>query len=247
MNSGLIVKFMHNNSPSLYCCSLHQKPPRYQVTQGKLINVLAGASAFDEGTKQQYRDDQWLMDDVGENISPLNSIFGDLTVLYWMWKNADDDFLGICQYRRPWIEEDVVNSDDGVLYVPEPALFGNMRHQYESSHGTFPAYQFSIDLANRKRIPLTVDMLEYAWNQGVFHGCNMARGPKWLFDRYCELVFETMMPFYEENMNLCESLQGYQRRSIAFVAERMITTLLIYRNHFFGEGKVKDARIGFTG
>ena len=247
MNSGLVVKCMLNSSPALYCCSLHERPPRYEVRHGSLIKVLAGASAFDQNVKQQYKDNGWLMDDDGEHISPLNSIFGDLTVLYWMWKNLDDPFLGICQYRRPWIEDDVAKSEDGVLYVPEPALFGNMRHQYESSHGQFPAYQISIDLANRKRIPLTVDMLQHSWNQGVFHGCNMARGPKWLFDLYCELVFETMMPFYEENKNLCESLNGYQRRSIAFTAERMITALLIYRNHFFGEGKVKDARIGFTG
>lgn len=247
MNSGPVAKLMQNKNPSLYCCCLHEQPPRYEVKQGRLINVLASASSFDEGVKQQYKQQGWMLDDSGENISPLNSIFGDLTVLYWMWKNAKDDFLGICQYRRPWVEEDIVNAEDGVLYVPEPAFFGNIKSQYESSHGCFPAYKVSIDLANRKRIPLTVDMLEYTWNQGFFHGCNMARGPKWLFDRYSELVFETVMPFYEENLNLCESLQGYQRRSIAFVAERMITALLVYRNHFFGEGKVKDARIGFFG
>lgn len=247
MNFGPLVKFMQNNTPSLYCCCLHKCPPRFSVQHGTLTPVLAGAHSFDEKTKQSYKDNGWKMDDEGDNISPLNSVFGDLTALYWMWKNAKDDFIGICQYRRPWVEEDVANAENGVLYVPEPALFGNMRHQYESSHQQFPAYQFSIDLAKRNRIPLTVNMLEHSWNQGVFHGCNMARGPKWLFDKYCELVFETMMPFYEENKALCDSLQGYQRRSIAFAAERMITALLIYRNHFFGEGKIKDARIGFTG
>ena len=68
-----------------------------------------------------------------------------------------------------------------------------------------------------------------------------------LFRSYASLVFETMVPFYIENNQLCQSLQGYQRRSIAFTAERMITALLLYRDHFFGHGKVKEANIGFIG
>ena len=62
---------------------------------------MAGAFSLGGQDRQSYETAGWLMDDEGDNISFLNSYFGDLTVLYWAWKNAPDDHLGVCQYRRP--------------------------------------------------------------------------------------------------------------------------------------------------
>lgn len=236
---------MANNSPTLYCCCIADQPPRFTSANSTIVPVLGGAALCSDAEK--YKKMGWELDDEGQNLSMLNDIFGDLTVLYWAWKNKNDSHLGVCQYRRPWNDDEVGNSEEDVLYVPPPAVFGSVRRQYEDCHSIFPAYQISMDLANRGRIPLTPEMVDYTWNQHLFHGCNMARGPKYLFDKYVSLVFETMVPFYIENNQLCQSLQGYQRRSIAFTAERMITALLLHRDHFFGHGKVKEANIGFIG
>jgi len=60
--------------------------------------VLAGAALGRADVVCDYRDDD------GENISSLNPVYNELTVLYWAWKNydklGDPDYLGLMHYRR---------------------------------------------------------------------------------------------------------------------------------------------------
>lgn len=234
------------NSPIHYCCSQPDRHPRFEVSNGRLVPVLAGSSLECEVTRQDLVNRGWVMDDSGVNISNYNPIFGDLTVLYWAWKNSKHDHISICQYRRRWDEGEVSRAEDDTLYIPTAHYFpeGGMKRQYEEWHGpAFPAVAISRDLANRRKIPLTVEMVDYAWEKGGFYGCNMVRGSRYLFNQFCELVFSTIMPFYNENIDLCNSIAGYNRRSIAFAAERMISALLVHRRYFFGNQAIKEAQI----
>lgn len=209
--------------------------------------VIAGATYLSKERRSFYEQYGFAMDDTGGNISCLNPWFGDLTLLYWTWKNAKEDYLGVCQYRRPWEEQDLLASEEDVLYVPSPAMFGSVEQQYMECHSVFNAPLFTRELAKQGRIPLTCEMVDEAWRQQKFYGCNMVRGPKELFDKYCSLVFATMMPLWEEHQELCRSFDGYQQRSIAFTAERLITAIILNSEYFFGPEKVKEARIGFIG
>jgi hypothetical protein len=39
-------------------------------------------------------------DDTGENISEKNPYYSELTGIYWVWKNTQQDVTGTCHYRR---------------------------------------------------------------------------------------------------------------------------------------------------
>jgi lipopolysaccharide biosynthesis glycosyltransferase len=41
-----------------------------------------------------------LGDDTGDNISEKRETFNEFTVMYWVWKNVDADYYGLCHYRR---------------------------------------------------------------------------------------------------------------------------------------------------
>ena len=48
----------------------------------------------------------YMRDDVGDSISALNPYYGELTGMYWLWKNYHDaDLIGICHYRRFFFNE----------------------------------------------------------------------------------------------------------------------------------------------
>ena len=61
----------------------------------KYSSMLVGASIHEEV------DDQFdVKDNSGENISEKNPNYCELTGIYWIWKNAKVDNVGICHYRR---------------------------------------------------------------------------------------------------------------------------------------------------
>ncbi len=61
---------------------------------------LPYCTAIQTGAAQTTPWPGYLQDNVGDNISQKNRYFGELTGLYWVWKNTTDPLVGWCHYRR---------------------------------------------------------------------------------------------------------------------------------------------------
>lgn len=181
-------------------------------------------------------------------LSCLNPWWAELTCIEEIIRSADEPFIGIAQYRRPWTESALAPSREDVLYVTEPALFGQgVGNQLRQGHQSFDGVSLVMDAAkNVPGFPFNEDELDKLWSQPYFHGCSMARGPNKEFKTVMAVLFDAMMPIWDRNKDFLMSIEGYDRRSIAFIAERLMTGLILYRDKFFPSIEIMTAPIGYV-
>lgn len=185
-----------------------------------------------------------LNDATGENISHLNPYYCELTGVYWVCRNTDHPWVGNAHYRRKWNEEDVRSSEDGVLYVSDACRFPHtLKRQFLEGHG-FDAISITQEMARRKQIPLTEAQLEATWGGTVFHGCLMARGPQSYYRQFMDVLFACIDPIWADYGAQIRSMDGYNRRMIGFIAERMMTALILHAADFF-PFPVRQSRVEF--
>ena len=109
------------------------------------------------------------LDNEGENISALNKQFCELTALYWIWKNATEDVVGLVHYRRhftmpeDWLQRMAENEVDVILPVPLYVV-PNLEENYRSRHdGTDLDYLFSYVKENNQE---EYDKMRAFWKNG---------------------------------------------------------------------------------
>lgn len=183
----------------------------------------------------------WLTENKGENISNLNNFYGEVSGMYWLWKNymnnfKNTDWIGFCQYRRLWLnslfetkqktnlsslysnllnpDNKIFSSCDAILLQPTIISRQNLNSEFETIYGK-NILSKCLDFVDEKN---KVDFKKFLEGNQMSI-CNMFITKPNIFNSYCEDMFYWIDKCYDycKKLNL---LKGKNTRLPVFMVER---------------------------
>lgn len=228
---------------TLYCNSFAGKDPLH--TQCNQKTLMCGSYHLNSDTKQKCIDKGYILDDTKQNISHLNHLLGDLTGLYWIWKNTNEEYVGTNQYRRFYDDKQLTSLfplKNDTIYVSNFLAFGeSVWSQYIASHG-----ELGINILKKaihlKTIPITNDMFNSMYQTNLLSTCNTFFAHNELFNKTTQLLFDIIFELYRGTKYLLEFVQfglhtgrnPNDKRLLAFLAERILNIIYFNARYFFG-------------
>lgn len=183
-----------------------------------------------------------VCDNTGDNISDKNREYCELTALYWIWKNTQAKYVGLCHYRRHFELDErqllQLSSSDIDVVVTIPILnFPSVGEVYAQDHNE---EDWKIMMEGIKKIaPEYINTAKSIQDGIYYYAYNMFIAKKAIFDAYCQWLFP-VLSYCEKHCKKKEST--YQNRYIGFLAERLLT---IYMKHHEEEYKIVYAKKHF--
>ena len=177
-------------------------------------------------------------DDLPDNISGLNYKLNENTAIYAAWKNnlfGDAQYVGHTHYRRLFDPKDLEDINDYDLVVNEPvpmrfntsALTGakepnivetTVQMGYQICHNLEDFFKMESYVRNS---PYGILFKEWASESTLFAPMNLFVMKRAMFNQYCEWMFPILLQL-EKEISI-EGRDNYQKRVLAFLAERMLS------------------------
>lgn len=133
-------------------------------------------------------------DDVGDNISVHNPYYNELTGLYWVWKNTNDKYTGICHYRRRF-ESDIVLEPllkgEADIVLPLPFVVGNSLYTYYQHWGVKEYYDEMLNVI-KEYYPDYYETATWCASHIIFIPNNICITNRKILDEYCDFLFEVV-------------------------------------------------------
>lgn len=171
----------------------------------------------------------YMRDDTGVSISEKNCYYGELTGVYWVWKNIkSSDYVGICHYRRYFCTEEgrILTEKEYEAILSEYDLIVSKKLKLNFSYYDGYAGDYNIrDLdavgeVIREHYPDFYESFErLVREKGTYFG-NMMVCRKALFDEYCEWLFG-IFEKAEEKID-ASGYDAYHRRVYGFISEFLL-------------------------
>ena len=190
-----------------------------------------------------------LRDDTGDNISSKNQNYCELTGLYWMWKNCDEEILGLCHYRRFFSNsifskkqekflnkkqiEEILNEYDIILPEKNILLKTN-----KDGYDCAPSSEEMDILRNiiKEKYPEYYNSFIEFDNSKFRYAYNMLITKKQTLNSYCEWLFSILEEC--EKVMVVDNNDTYKRRIYGFLSERLIA-IWVNKNNL----KIKESHV----
>lgn len=168
-------------------------------------------------------------DDTGEHISDLNCYYGELTGLYWLWRNLDfDGNIGICHYRRFFVDENrrLLGEADYERLLSEHDVITSKAMYIDQPYRSYFGEAHNIhDLELEGEVIRELFLEDYPVFEQVMDGRkhyfgNLMVTSRKLFDAYCAWLFAI---FAELGTRIDVSgYDAYHRRVFGFLSEQLL-------------------------
>lgn len=176
-------------------------------------------------------------DDTGIHISEKNKSFCELTAMYWAWKNASADYVGLCHYRRYFRGKNGplrLDEARALLHTAPLLLPKQRRYWIESNYSQYVHAHHAQDLILTRQIlaeqgdAQVLAAYDQVMRRTHGHRFNMFLMRRDLFDAYCAWLFPIL--FELESRLDTSAYDAYSRRVYGFVAERLLDVWLETQN-----------------
>lgn len=238
---------MQNKDLVLYAVRMANSEMRYQ-SQFKTIEVIANAHLLlPEKRKLLAEKGCQFDDDCSNNISSLNPWWGELTAIHYLLQTNQSPFIGNAQYRRFWHDQDLTGVPRDGLCLSVPCQFNcSLADQFRGGH-QFPGVEMTLHCARANKLPFTLEEMLAVWSQPYFQGGPMAVGNWDHYKALMEILFDCLWPIWEAYESEIRFLTGYDQRAMAFLSERLLTGIIMYREKFIPRIPLYNIPQGFIG
>lgn len=209
-----------NKTVALYVVrSVHDKPLQQEYALTSYEKIIQAGAAL---TQKRFSDNG-ITDDTNDNISEKNRQFCELTALYWIWKNAEEDIIGLEHYRRHfilpqnWLERMLQNGVDGILPIPlyvVPSLEVNFKKRHDSTD-----WDYMMEYLKKSSRQEYFEAKQF-FEKNLYSPCNMFILRREVLNKLCEWLFPILFAVAE---NGGEKEDSYLNRYPGFLSERLIT------------------------
>lgn len=227
---------------AMYClCYVGREPKKTQFDQR---NLMCGSVNYNPVDIVSMQRRGFLMDHFKDHISHMNSDFGSLTGLYWIWKNTDHEYKGTNTYRIFWDED--FDLKPNRVYVPTAkdivtAIKGfapnvdNVYDHFSHCHNQL-GWQLLYGLAGDRRIPITTGMIDQLKTYKYLIPFHMFTAEQNLFNKICEILFQVLFEFHSNYSAILFEIykRNQQLRFYDFFSERILHLILSNNYHFLG-------------
>ncbi len=164
-----------------------------------------------------------LKDNVGDNISDKNRQFCELTALYWIWKHAKENIVGLAHYRRhfimpeDWVEKMEAHNIDVILPIPL-CVVPNLEKNYKKRHDPSD-WEYMLQCL-KEEDPQMGEAADIFFKGSLYSPCNMFVMRKEVLGEMCTWLFSILFKIAEHGG---EKEDSYLNRYPGFISERLMT------------------------